>query len=418
MRRIKLNNKKTIIVLSMAISILLWSYVMGDINPSTMKQLIGMSVSVEGLEDENLVITSDMDPTVDVRISGRRNDIYEIRRNDMSFSVDLSGYDEGTHTVEVELETNIRGTNADIDYSPKEIEVKIERVVSKSFGIELQSTGNFPSGMDENTLQIQEREVAVKGIRSRVDSVSKVVANLNVSGIRSDQTASADLVALDRNGKEVQGVELSIKTVNVKVQRANIKKAKVAPKIVGELPEGYELVETKVSPLEVRFIEKVGTEAIEQMETAEIDISGMTESVDVQSELLIPEGIELLDDSKVNISFIIEKTLLPEEDEEEDEVEKTFEYGLSEVDMLNMPEELELLKMGETPQSITVTLIGNGEEIDTLLKGDLKLSADFTEITEAGEYTVAINVDGVPDGARVSSINPESLTFSIGLKSD
>lgn len=418
MRRIKLNNKKTIVALSMAISVLLWYYVVGDINPSTTKQLMGMSVELAGKQDEKLVLTSDNDIKVDVRISGRRNDIYEIRRNDMKFTADLSNYDEGTHTVDIEIDTNIRGGTADIDYSPKQVEITLERVISKSFQAELVTSGNFPTGISEEVLELNDDEVYVTGIRSNVNTVSKVLANLNVSGIKNDQTVEVDLIAVDKRGNKVDGVELSKDKVNVKVLGANINTAKIQPTLVGELPEGYKISNVNTSPDKLKFIAVEGQVAVDIINTLEIDISSFTENTEVETEVVLPDGVELMEGSSksVKVSFTVEQTSADQVEEESGE--RVLEYDFSEISLENIPDNLEISNLEEMPQVVTLRLSGEKQVLESVNKDDISLSVDFSEVSEIGEYTLSIDYTGVPDQVEVMGIGPESLECKMELQMD
>ncbi|OHW62121.1 YbbR-like protein [Andreesenia angusta] len=418
MRRIKLNNKKTIVFLSIAISILLWSYVMGDINPSTTKQLLGMNVELIEQEDESLVVTSDKDFKVDVKISGRRNDIYQIRRDDIRFKADLSGYDEGTHTVDVEMESNIRGGTADIDYSPKQIEVTIERIVSKSFKAELVTTGELPSGINPDMLEFPESEVSVTGVRSDVDSVDRVVASLDAGEVKNGQDIEVSLVPLDRAGNSVEGVKLSKSKLYVKVLSADIKIAKIEPKLVGEIPEGYEVSVAEVIPEKVKFIYSGSQNAPAKVDTTEIDISGITESKEIDVELVLPEGMELAEgvDKKVKVKLTVKE--VQDEQELEEEIEKTLDYSLSEIKFKNISEDLAVTNVNEAPDLVRVKISGEAQLLEGISKEDIALTVDFSEASEPGIYSLAIGYGEIPAGIRVISVGPESLEFELGAKTD
>lgn len=416
MRRIKLNNKKTIVVLSVAISILLWSYVMGDINPSTAKQLLGMSVEVIGQEEEDMVLTSDKDIKVDVKIFGRRNDIYQIRRDDISFKADLSGYEEGTHMVDIEMESSINEGSVDIDYTPKQVELTLERVISRSFKAELVTTGSFPTGISLDMIEFPDTEVSVTGVRSEVESVSRVVASLNAGDAKNDQTVVVQLMPLDKRGEVVEGVELSRSKLEVKVLSADIKTAKVEPKLLGEVSEGYEISKVEVTPEKIRFIGSE-SQAPAEVSTTDIDVSGLSESAEFEAEILLPEGAELAEGFSKKVK--VKLTVVESSDEEETgESEKTLDYSFSEIALRNIPEGLEILNMDDMPQEFSVLIRGEAQAVEGIGKDDIELIVDFSEIAEPGDYSLPISYGEAPEGASIVGIVPESLEFKLGEKAD
>lgn len=418
MRIIRLNNKRTIVALSIAIAILLWSYVMGDINPYTTKQLLGMSVELIEQDDKGLIVTSEKNLKVDVRISGRRNEIYQIRRSDINFKADLNGYDEGTHSIEIEMETNVNGEAVEIEHSPKEVQVTLERVISKSFRTELVTTGNFPSGINADMIELTDNEVSISGVRSKVESVSRVVASLNVSDLKNDQEVLVDIIPLDRQGDKVEDVELSRSKANVKVLSSNIKVAKVQAKLVGEVSEGYELSKVEVTPEKIKFIESESKSFPESIETSEIDISGLTESKEVDVELELPEGMELAEGFGKSVKVRLTVDEVSTEQETDQATEKTLEYDFSELRLRNLREDLVLTNTSEMPDTIRIDIVGESQVLESFFKEDIGLNVDFSEVLEPGTYNLAIEYGELPEGIRIVSLMPETLEFQLEAKTD
>src|SRR5690554_3393090 len=96
-----LENNKTMWVLSIAVALLLWMYVISDQNPPTSDNINGIPVEFinqESLEEKGLVISHIEDQFVDIRVFGRRTQLYRINRDAIRVEADLSRLNtKGTH---------------------------------------------------------------------------------------------------------------------------------------------------------------------------------------------------------------------------------------------------------------------------------------------------------------------------------
>lgn len=418
MSRIRLNSNKTIKFLSIAIAILLWSYVMGDINPITVKQMAALNVNVNPPLAKDLVMTSTQDLKVNVKISGRRSEVYNIQRNDLSFDMDISSYDEGSHKVKIEMNKSFEAGNVDIDYEPKEIELKLEKIISEYIPVELETTGKFPAGLSFEKLELETGVVRVTGVRSKVDSISKLIANLEVSGLIENQTIELEIIPVDSNGNEVEGITLSKDQVGLKVLPAEIKKANIVPKLIGSPPEGYKLLETKVSPAQLSFKKTIADLNISTIETENIDISKLTANTELKVKLKLPEGIEILGDSTVTVSLKIEKLKPEAEPEVEEPITKILEYEISSIQIQNLAENLELEESLEAQPKLTLELKGKSELLNNLKQEDIVLGVDFGSITEAGEYSLKLNPITIKEGVELLNITPDSIKLSVKIKTE
>lgn len=86
-----LNNKRVNIVLSVIIAICLWTYVVGETNPTIVKTYKNIPIKVKNekvLEEQNLALGEMETSTVSITVKGSRNRINKILNSDISAYID------------------------------------------------------------------------------------------------------------------------------------------------------------------------------------------------------------------------------------------------------------------------------------------------------------------------------------------
>ena len=92
-------------ILSLVIAILLWSYVMGVENPNETITIRNVRVNfqnMESLEQKGLILLSPSEQFVNIKISGKKNDLDKIRQGSIYATADLEGYGVGDSRVRVD----------------------------------------------------------------------------------------------------------------------------------------------------------------------------------------------------------------------------------------------------------------------------------------------------------------------------
>ena len=82
---------KISIIISLGIAIVLWFYVMGEVDPNVTQRFSNVPVRIENielLEEEGLVLSSDAEYTVDISVYGRTSSLYNLRK-DIEASIDV-----------------------------------------------------------------------------------------------------------------------------------------------------------------------------------------------------------------------------------------------------------------------------------------------------------------------------------------
>src|SRR5690625_6765 len=82
-------------LISIVFAIFLWSYVMGATNPTIRREYRNLPVELineETLQNNDMVIVEPKEPTVNVTLSGPRNEINKVQPRDIIVQVDLARF--------------------------------------------------------------------------------------------------------------------------------------------------------------------------------------------------------------------------------------------------------------------------------------------------------------------------------------
>lgn len=395
-------NDLTIKIFALIIAIILWSYVMSEENPFIKKEIRDVEIAlsnIDSLEEQNLVIMEPKDPKITVILYGRRNDLDRIEADDILASVDLSGYGEGAVKIPIYIE--VPDEVKVVDYYPKEILFKFEKLINKEMIVNVETVGELPQGYVLGEPVIKPQSVYIEGPRSWVDSVMNVVATVDVTSKMEDINVTVPIKPVDEQGNDVRGVELNQNLIDVFIPVYKIKKVPIELQTEGQLPDNYEITDIKIEPNEIDIKgKKEDLEKINSVKTKPVDINDLIDKRSVVIELDLPEKVSLVDpNQQVTVTLNVEESIT-----------KIFRYTLGEVNMINLASNLKVDE-ADLDQSFTVTIKGISSKIDPINKEDLDIEIDLKDLS-AGSYQVEPVVKNTVDFI-VANIQPKSLNITL-----
>jgi len=216
-----LKNNTFLKVLSLLIAILLWLYVMGQVNPTTsytIKNVPVQLLNADTLAQRGLAVGDKGNYTVNVVVEGKKSDITKLDKNRIKATADIFGYEKGEDSVPVKVAVpdGIRL----VETNPPKIQVDLEEFVSVYKSVNVTFAGETPPGMEPGHISVNPTEIEVKGAKSLVDTVAQVNAGINASDLtEKPQTFNITPTAVDKNGKTVTGVSFSTEIVEVQAVR-------------------------------------------------------------------------------------------------------------------------------------------------------------------------------------------------------
>lgn len=393
------NNKIWTAVLSIAIAIGLWFYVVTVVKPESTNTYYNIPVVLEGesilLNNRNLMIVGGKDATVTMELFGNRTDLDKVNSGNITLIADLTKiYEAG----EVEVTYSHRfpgdvpsGALTVQSKSPATIKLKVEERVSDFVDVEPIYIGEMPDKdmyiVDTKNAQLDTTRVQITGPKSVIEQIEKATINVDLTGQTEDFMVKERITLRDKDGNPV---DASMVTVSVE-------------EVTLTLPIRY----FKYIQVRVENVIEGGGATQEnssiQYEPGRIMVSGNKEVLSKKTVILLPGNIDLgklTQAVEQPFPLILDEGLTCESGETEIIVKVSFpnlgtqELTITNIQALNVPEGLdcELLT-----KELKVTVRGGKDVVARVKASDLTVTVDFAKLTDvvAGTktYTPEITVD-------------------------
>lgn len=407
----KKDRNLTVKILALFISILLWSYVRSEVNPNIIREFRGIDVEVINervLNEKGLVVIEPKNIKISVKISGRRNDVNSIELKDIEAQVDLLEATRGTQKIPIEVNVPFRVELENI--SSRYVTFEIDSLVT----VEKEVNLNFLGANKEysvNKSEVTPKTIKISGPSSLTNKISKVIVDVNVDKITSDDIIKLPIKIVDDKLKEIKGLKTNIDMVNVSISLLNSKQVPIKPRVIGILDEEYTLNNINVSPntVTIRGLEE-DLKDINEIETEEINLGDIKEDKNLNVNLKVPERVIIDGDKKTaNIKITLKKQ--NQDLEEVSEIEKELTLTIEDVKPENLKEGLKISFEDETNKSIDIKLRGDKGILENLNKEGINLSIDLNNLEE-GTHELEIKASTI-DNLDIVNISPNLVKVKI-----
>lgn len=292
-----LNNKTFLRIFSLVAAVLLWMYVMGEVDPTKTSVVSNITVSFmnsDMLAEEGLAPIENENMQISAKIKGKRSLVNDVKRNGMSAYVDVSSCKEGKNTVEVKINTpdGISVESMSDEYLTFEVEAieEAEKPVSISFEGKSGSKSKVPW-----VLSFMPETVTVSGASSLIDKVSEVRGTVSVADMSEDHSSweYATVTAVDEKGNAVAGVSVQDGSVTAEVRILTVKT--VTLEVSAEnMEDGYE-ADSISADSQIKIV--APAEVLDYVDSIKgtADMTGVsdTETHKIKLNFDLPEGVYL-----------------------------------------------------------------------------------------------------------------------------
>lgn len=395
----KLKNNLGLKIIAFVFAVFLWWAVVNIDDPINTKQFY-VDVAVTNPE----VITNagksyqilDDTKTITVTIKARRKVLDEIKSSYIMATADLREMQDSSVPIRVKV-IGFEGSYESVTAYPQNIQVSVENTMKKTFPITTVANGTPRDGYVVGSMTVSPKTVDISGPESAVSKISKVVARVDVSEMSSDATIETELVYYDAAENRIDKTLLSSNCdkngVSVSVDIWNTKKVQLQFDTSDIKPaSGYAFTGIEVEPQTIRVAGT--TEQLNALTQLEIraeelkkrDVSA-NEEVIVDITKHLPEGIIMAnsDESSVVVRILVEKAGT-----------KSILLPVGSVQIENAPTKFNLEKGPE--QEVELQFSGSKEALEKLSSEKITASVDLSQYTEAGTYTVKVEITELPEG--------------------
>ncbi len=295
-------------LLSGVIAFGLWLYVVTVISPESEATYYNIPVVLEGknvLEEKGLMIVSDTDLRVSLRLFGNRADLNKLNSANITIMADLSQISEaGIHNVKYDPE-NLRSAGIEVlERDPQYITVVVAERVSKEIPVRISYTGSVPDSYtaDVQNAVLNHTTVTVSGPREVIDRIDHARITVDLTGKTTTISGAFRHTLCGGNNLPVEDVSAVTANVSEIQTIVRIYREKTVPVIVKVIPGGGIPQEMVKVQQDIHVVTLSGSDAalekLDQIVAGSVDLGELTESTTLDFPIVVPEGIAIVSGEK------------------------------------------------------------------------------------------------------------------------
>ena len=388
-------SKKLNLLMSFLIAIILWAYVIGEINPVTTKSFVDVNINLENqiaLEERGLAIESISEDKINVTVKGERSRVQNVEKDDVYAEVDLALARAGHNELDVNVRTPEK-VNVD-KKSINKVRLTVGELVSEERPTKVVYVGATNSDLEPYTIERTPEKVIIRGAMSNVEKVSQVVAKVRVDQIKDKETtAEAELVPVDKNGKVVNWIRLSSSQIQVKAVMTKTKKVDLDVPI-----QGNDSGDVKLDYQKTVIIKGNAdvVKEISKIETEPVDLSAYDQNTTIELKPILPKGVQLAAGSDMTAKVVFSST---------ETKNITFDGG--EIDVIGLAANLK----ATVEDGVVISAEGRKSSLNDVNKEDFTLAVDVSGYSK-GSYKVDVVVVNKKEFKKYT-VRPSKVTVLI-----
>ena len=392
-------------LLSLAIAIGIWLYVVTVVAPNIDKTFTDIPVVTQGevlLQDRQLMITEIGTKSVDLHLEGSRLDLNKLSNSNIVITVDASKiYEAGTHDLlySISYPGDVPSNAITVmSKNPAIVRVTVEERSTKEVPVEIDFTGNLPENFVADTPELDLENVSITGPKSVIDQIASARIQVDLEG-RSEsfsEEVKYTLCDAEKNPVDAHMVTTDAADVTVTLKIMRVKEIALVVNVIYGGGATEQSSQIKVDPATIRISGSDNLlEGLEQLELGTLNLSEMPADEVLTFPIKLPEGINNetgVTEASVDVKFpgLATRTLT---------VNKITVVNVPagmKVDVITKALEIQLrgpeAKIAELkPEDITVTV-----DFTAAQTGTVKLKAEIAcnqpDIGAVGTYTVSATV--------------------------
>ena len=402
-------------LLSLVIALGIWVYVVSVVSPEYEVTIHSIPVELVGadtLADRNLIIVSNKNFTVDLKLLGNRVDLKKLSASNITIQADLSQIKEpGEHTIRYDIiyPSIVQSGNIDaLEKHPQHITLIVAERGTKQVPVKVKYKGSVPADYvaDRQNPQINHKTVTITGPVAELERVDHASILVDLTDQVSTITGVFRPTICDANGNAL--VDAAMLSCDVKEIQTTIKiqKIKTVPIVVEVIPGGGLTEDDVKLTLSIDSIVVSGSEAdlkdLDQIVVGQIYLSNLLDSTTMDFEISLPAGVgNVTGATSVTVEIILLRELQVQEFEvmqiftvnEPQNCKVTLLTRSIRVKIRGTEEALAYLR--QNPDNIVAVVdcsdVSDGHNQNMVLNVTIKITNE-NGAGAVGEYTVTVNV--------------------------
>jgi YbbR domain-containing protein len=228
-------------------------------------------------------------------------------------TVDLTGYSEGTHKVNIKYNNPINTLDYKLD--PSRITIVIYPKVSetRTLSIDVLNQDKLNEKLTISSVELSKTEVIVKSYKEKLATVASVKAIVDANALNATEAGTytldnVRLVAYDENGTEINGIEIVPGNVTATVEISS--PSKVVP--INIVPDGDVASGSAISSItpNVSSVTLYGdAAALKDIDSIDvvINVNDLSQDKTFQETIVKPSGVRSMSETAVTIKVVMER---------------------------------------------------------------------------------------------------------------
>lgn len=411
-------------VVSLVIAFFVWLIVMNVSDPVRTKTFASIPVSVSNasyVESKGLSYKiADGFQNISVTVKSNTSIIERLSTSSIVANADLTQIiDFNSDPVMVPVTVQIPGVSTDsITANPRNIEISLEDMVSQDFVINTTAGDTSPAnGYEIGSISATPEKLTLRGPKSLIERIDKVVAQVDVTGLKTDATLGTTIRVFDKNGDVLSDSRMNYLTPNIGFDDIRVRvtldevlaDVPIVAQSYGTPAEGYTVGDISVTPSTIQLVGSEdaldafradGGKIVIDSDSKAVDISGASSDQDINVKITdyLPADLrlaaDLTDKVVVNVKILEQNT-------------KSFEIETKNIRQDNLPDSLNAVFK---ESQLDVRVKGSDEKLARLSTDDISASVDLSGV-KAGDVTLPVSIS-LPDGYELASQVTADLTIS------
>lgn len=387
------SKKSSLVIISLLISIGIFYYVdtkSTTISETSAEVLYGQKVNA--IYNEESYVIEGIPNSVDITMIGRKSDLYLAKQLPIeTVDIDLKDLKPGTHEVSLKYKGAIDSVSYKIDPSIATIIIYSKMSEARTLTYDIVNQDKLNSKLSISKVELDRKEVIIKGPQYKLDKVATVKALVDISKIENPKVGTIELsdiklVAYDMKGIIID-VEIVPKTVKATIEISS--PSKVVP--IKIIPNGKVAFGKAISSItsSVESITIYGDEetlaSIKNIEVP-INVEGLDSHKKQTLTIKKPAGIREMSEISTTVNIDVES-------------EASKEIKNIQLEYINLNDEYSPNADSDKDKYVTVVVKGVKSIIDEIDEDDVKVYVDLKGYGP-GTHDVDVIVEG--EDVRVS----------------
>ena len=398
--QVQKRQKVITLIISLIVACGLWLYVMEEVNPVVNRSFSGIRVHVMNqstLEAKNLTVTSEEDQYVRIKVSGKRRTLMDLDSSDFIATADASECTAGENYINVDVKTS---APVQVDkVTSSQIRLDVEPIVNESRNVTVAYVGDVESGYQPVTVYQEISSADITGPQSKVAGTAEILATVRTESLSDEKKElKVKLTAVDRKGRELNGIQLSQKNMIVGAQIYARKEVELRASNTGQVKEGYKLVSFEVPEMIRIALPKTEVDRVFSVAADPVNLSEIEKSTEIDLNLHMPGSAVLAEDQDTPKATVKVAKI----------TQQTMKADTGSIKVENLPAGRQLTF--NTP-SVEIVLTGTASDLSAIKKKDIHLSVNAAWVNR---YTVELPlVVEIDTDSGVSDVKAETGNVAV-----